>query len=52
MAKLPHEVVHYKILPFAVESAKKVARSRLNLFNADSDFFFRIGVRVPNAVYT
>jgi fructose-bisphosphate aldolase class II len=35
LAKQPHEVVPYKILPFAVESVKKVARSRLKLFNAD-----------------
>jgi len=35
LAKQPHEVVPYKILPFAVESVKKVARSRLNLFNGD-----------------
>jgi fructose-bisphosphate aldolase, class II len=33
--KQPHEVVPSKILPFAVESAEKVARSRLQLFNAD-----------------
>src|SRR5215831_10671435 len=35
LAKQPHEVVPYKILPLAVESVKKVARSRLKLFNAD-----------------
>jgi fructose-bisphosphate aldolase, class II len=35
LAKQPHEVVPYKILPFAVESVKEVARSRLRLFNAD-----------------
>src|SRR6266404_5773675 len=35
LSKQPHEVVPYKILPFAVESVKKVARSRLKLFNAD-----------------
>jgi fructose-bisphosphate aldolase, class II len=35
LAKQPREVVPYKILPFAVESVKKVARSRLKLFNAD-----------------
>ena len=35
LGKQPHEVVPYKILPFAVESAEKVARSRLQLFNAD-----------------
>ena len=29
-----NEVVPYKILPFAVESVKEVARSRLKLFNA------------------
>ena len=34
LGKLPHEVVPYKILPFAVESVKNVARSRLELFNA------------------
>jgi len=33
LAKRPDEVVPYKILPFAVESVKKVASSRLNLFN-------------------
>jgi fructose-bisphosphate aldolase class II len=37
LAKQPSEVVPYKISPFAVESVKKVARSRLKLFNADSD---------------
>jgi fructose-bisphosphate aldolase class II len=35
LVKQPDEVVPYKILPFAVESVKKVARSRLKLFNAD-----------------
>ena len=35
LGKQPHEVVPYKILPFAVESVEKVARSRLQLFNAD-----------------
>src|SRR5262245_59071285 len=35
LAKQPDEVVPYKILPFAVESVKKVVRSRLKLFNAD-----------------
>ena len=35
LAKKPDEVVPYKILPFAVEAVKKVARSRLKLFNAD-----------------
>ena len=29
----PHEVVPYKILPFAVEKVKEVTRSRLKLFN-------------------
>src|ERR1700746_113898 len=29
LGKQPHEVVPYKILPFAVESAKNVARTRL-----------------------
>ncbi|WP_407179917.1 class II fructose-bisphosphate aldolase [Bradyrhizobium sp. STM 3562] len=33
LAKRPDEVVPYKILPFAVESVKKVASPRLNLFN-------------------
>ena len=33
LARQPHEVVPYKILPFAVESVKNVARSRLSLFN-------------------
>jgi fructose-bisphosphate aldolase, class II len=37
LSKQPNEVVPYKILPFAVESVKEVARSRLKLFNADSD---------------
>jgi fructose-bisphosphate aldolase, class II len=32
LVKQPHEVVPYKILPFAVESVKQVARSRLRLF--------------------
>ena len=35
LAKQPDEVAPYKILPFAVESVKKAARSRLKLFNAD-----------------
>src|SRR5215468_3122920 len=35
LGKQPHEVVPYKILAFAVESVEKVARSRLQLFNAD-----------------
>ena len=34
LAKQPREVVPYKILPFAVESVKSVARSRLKLFMA------------------
>ena len=34
LSKLPHEVVPYKILPFAIESVKNVARSRFELFNA------------------
>jgi fructose-bisphosphate aldolase, class II len=34
LAKQPHEVVPYKILPFAVEAVKQVARSRLRLFNS------------------
>jgi fructose-bisphosphate aldolase, class II len=33
LAKDPNEVVLYKILPFAVESVKQVALSRLSLFN-------------------
>jgi fructose-bisphosphate aldolase class II len=33
--KRPQEVVPYKILPFAVESVKQVALSRLRLFNGD-----------------
>jgi fructose-bisphosphate aldolase, class II len=33
LARQPKEVVPYKILPFAVESIKQVARSRLKLFN-------------------
>ena len=33
LARLPNEVVPYKILPFAVESVKEVVRSRLRLFN-------------------
>ena len=35
LAQQPNEVVPYKILPFVVESVKKVARSRLKLFNGD-----------------
>ena len=34
LLKQPHEVVPYKILPFAVESVKQVTRSRLRLFNS------------------
>jgi len=34
LTKQPNEVVPYKILPFAVEAVEKVARSRLELFNA------------------
>jgi fructose-bisphosphate aldolase, class II len=34
LAKQPEEVVSYKILPFAMESVKQVARSRLRLFNS------------------
>jgi fructose-bisphosphate aldolase, class II len=33
LAKLPNEVVPYKILPFAVEAVKQVTLSRLRLFN-------------------
>jgi fructose-bisphosphate aldolase, class II len=33
LARQPKEVVPYKILPFAVESIKRIARSRLRLFN-------------------
>jgi fructose-bisphosphate aldolase class II len=35
LVKQPTEVVPYKILPFAVESVKQVARSRLKLFNGE-----------------
>jgi fructose-bisphosphate aldolase class II len=35
LSKQPHEVIPYKILPFAMESVKQVARSRLKLFNAE-----------------
>jgi fructose-bisphosphate aldolase class II len=35
LARRPDEVVPYKILPFAVESVKKVASSRLNLFSRE-----------------
>jgi fructose-bisphosphate aldolase, class II len=34
LSKQPKEVVPYKILPFAVDAVEKVARSRLELFNA------------------
>jgi fructose-bisphosphate aldolase, class II len=34
LSKQPDEVVPYKILPFAVDSVKEAARSRLALFNA------------------
>jgi fructose-bisphosphate aldolase class II len=34
LAKQPNEVVPYKILPFAVESVKRVVLSRLRLFNS------------------
>ncbi len=33
LAKQPHQVVPYKILPFAVEAVKQVVTSRLQLFN-------------------
>lgn len=33
LAKLPNEVVPYKILPFALEAIKQAATSRLRLFN-------------------
>ena len=33
LTKQPQEVVPYKILPFAIESVKQVAISRLKLFN-------------------
>jgi fructose-bisphosphate aldolase, class II len=35
-----YQVVPYKILPFAMESVKRIARSRLQLFNSRS-FGFR-----------
>ena len=35
LAKQPHEVVPYKILPFAVESVKQVVGSRLKLFTTE-----------------
>jgi fructose-bisphosphate aldolase, class II len=34
LSKQPNEVVPYKILPYAADSVEKVARSRLELFNA------------------
>ena len=34
LAKEPNEVVPYKILPFAVESVKRIVLSRLKLFNS------------------
>jgi len=37
LAKRPQDVVPYKILPFAVESVKQVALSRLRLFNGERD---------------
>ena len=33
LTKQPHEVVPYKILPFAVEAIKRVTTARLKLFN-------------------
>lgn len=36
LAKHPHEVVPYKILPFPLEAAKQVTHSRLKLFNGES----------------
>ena len=38
LAKLPNEVVPYKILPFAEESVKQVTRSRLELVNNARQF--------------
>ena len=35
LMKHPNEIVPYKILPFAVESVKQAAGSRLELFNSD-----------------
>ena len=35
LMKHPNEIVPYKILPFALESVKQVASSRLKLFNSD-----------------
>jgi fructose-bisphosphate aldolase, class II len=34
LAKQPHQVVPYKILPFAVDAVKQVVSSRLQLFNS------------------
>jgi fructose-bisphosphate aldolase class II len=34
LAKQPHQVVPYKILPFAVDAVKEVVSSRLQLFNS------------------
>ena len=38
LAKLPNEVVPYKILPFAVEAVKQVTRARLELVNNARQF--------------
>lgn len=38
LAKLPNEVVPYKILPFAVDSVRQVVLSRLRLFNNKQQF--------------
>jgi fructose-bisphosphate aldolase class II len=38
LTKLPHEVVPYKILPFAIDSVKQVTTSRLRLFNEGQQF--------------
>jgi len=35
LARQPDEVVPYRILAFAVESVKQVARSRIELFNGE-----------------
>jgi fructose-bisphosphate aldolase class II len=35
LAKYPHEVVPYKILPFPLHAAKQVTHSRLKLFNSE-----------------
>ena len=35
LAEQPHEVVPYKILPFAVKAVQDVARARLKLFNGE-----------------